>query len=134
MLVLGSSLLSTDFCTNPVYICLTQGLRGNLREENYQILRYVNLRYESASHPLFGVLTSFFLIYKLNPTVTKEWIAEEIDLYEDFVCHSQLGFCLRGKLLQFYQHFTLPMAHMGVYSSTAALTLHSEKHVDIALP
>lgn len=100
MLVLRSSLLSADLCAIPVHICLTQGFRGNLREEeNYQILRNVSLRYEL--HTPCLAFSPLLLLYKLNLTVAREWITGETALYEDPIGHPQLlGFCLRGKLLQ----------------------------------
>lgn len=78
------------FCTIPEHTYLIQDLRCELPT------------------PCFFSLVS--LLYKLNPTVTKEWVIDQVALYKDppLIAHPHPGFYLRarGKFLHIYWLFT----------------------------
>lgn len=95
------------FCTIPEHICLIQ-----------------HLRYELPT-PCFFSLAS--LLYKLNPTVTKEWIIDKVALYKDLHCPPSAWVLSQSqrKIVKHLSAFHLCRACVGVWSSTAAPNLQN---------
>lgn len=97
------------FCTIPEHTYLIQDLRCELPT------------------PCFFSLVS--LLYKLNPTVTKEWVIDQVALYKDPPPHCPpSSWVLSQSQRKIFTHllaFHLCRACVGVWSSTAAANLQN---------